>query len=241
MEKDYLYEALPVLKTLTPKKQREVEEIFGDAPKWLIDSLQVVKIDKNTAFIKENMPVKWIYIIVKGTVRAVDYRIYGIVYDFMRVDNLEAMGGMEIILELPTYRTTIQAVTPCTALKISRERYEKWLHTDIHALRREAKTVGRYLMETDRKSRAYLFLQGADRLALYLLDLYKKYAQGDVYLVSSTRTELSEMTGLCVRTVNRAIKKFYEDGWITKQGNKFTISQKQYDQMNEVISALIER
>lgn len=237
----YLYEKVPVLNQLSQKKQKEMEEYFGDAPKWVIDSFQIVKMEKNFTFIRENEPVNAIYIVIKGIIRAADYRIYGIVYDFMRVDNLEAMGGMEIVLDLPTYRATIETVTPCTAIRIPREIYEKWLNTDIKALKREARTVGRYLLETDRKSRSYLFLQGADRLALYLIDLYQKYAKEGVYLVPASRTELSEKTGLCVRTVNRAIKKFYENGWITKQGNKFSIDKKQYDQMNEEISSLIER
>lgn len=238
---NYLYEKIPVLKQLSQKKQDEIMEYFGDAPKWVIDSFQIIKMEKNFTFIRENDPVNAIYVTIKGTVRAADFRIYGIVYDFMRVDNLEAMGGMEIVLDLPTYRATIQTVTPCTVIKIPKDIYEKWLNTDIKALKREARIVGRYLLETDRKSRSYLFLQGADRLALYLLDLYRKYGKDEEFLVPETRTELSEMTGLCVRTVNRSIKKFYENGWITKQGNKFSINKEQYDQMNDVISALIER
>lgn len=238
---DYLYEAVSVFGPLDGRKYEEIQAYFSGAPKWLIDSFQIVKLSKDFTFIRENEPVTSIYLIIKGIVRAADYRIYGIVYDFMRVDQLEAMGGMEIVLDLPTYRATIQTVTPCTAIKIPKDAYEKWLNTDIKALKREAKTVGRYLMETDRKSRAYLFLQGSDRLGLYLLDLYKKHAGEEKFIVSSTRTELSEMTGLCVRTINRSIKKFYENGWITKEGNKFSMNKKQYDQMNEKISVLIER
>lgn len=238
---DYLYEKEPILKGLSKERQKEIEAYFEGAPKWLIDSFQIVKLEKNTTFIRENEPVSEIYLIVKGTARAADYRIYGIVYDFMKVNILEAMGGMEIVLDLPTYRATIQTVTPCIAIRIPKEKYEKWLNTDVKALKREAKTVGRYLMESDRKSRSYLFLQGSDRLALYLLDLYKKYARDEVFMVSNTRQELSEMTGLCVRTINRSVKKFYECGWITKHGNKFSIDKRQYDAMNAVISTLIER
>lgn len=239
--RSYLYEAVSVFGGVDGKKYKEIEAYFADAPKWLIDSFQVVKLEKDYTFIRENEPVTSIYLVIKGVVRAADYRIYGIVYDFMRVNELEAMGGMELVLDLPTYRATIQTVTPCIVIKIPKDSYERWLNTDIKALKREAKTVGRYLMETDRKSRAYLFLQGSDRLALYLLDLYKKNARDGRYLFSGTRAEMSEMTGLCVRTVNRSIKKFYENGWITKEGNKFSINDKQYDQINEVISGLIER
>ena len=238
---EYLYEAVSVYGRLDDKKYREVETYFYDAPKWLIDSFKIIKLEKEFTFIREGEPVTSIYLIIKGVVRAADYRIYGIVYDFMRVNDLEAMGGMELILDLPTYQATIETVTPCIAIKIPKDIYEKWLNSDMKAMKREAKTVGRYLIETDRKSRAYLFLQGADRLALYLSDQYKKSAKDGRLLVTSTRSEMSEMTGLCVRTINRSVKKFYENGWITKEGNRFSIDEKQYHQLNESIAGLIER
>ena len=78
-------------------------------------------------------------------------------------------------------------------------------------------------------------------MALYLVDNYKKNEKNGVFFVTSSRAEISEMTGLCVRTVNRAVKKFYENGWITKEGNKFSINREQYMKMNETVSALIER
>ena len=197
---DYLYNAISVLGEIDKEKYEELKAYFAGAPKWLIDSFQIIRMEKDYTFIRENEPVRYIYLIIEGIVRAADYRIYGIVYDFMRVNTLEAMGGMELVLDLPAYTATI-----------------------------------------DRKSRAYLFLQGADRLALYLVDNYKKNEKNGVFFVSSSRTELSEMTGLCVRTVNRAVKKFHENGWITKEGNKFSINKEQYMKMNETVSALIER
>ena len=238
---DYLYNSISVLGEIEHEKYEELKAYFAGAPMWLIDSFQIIKMEKDYTFIRENEPVKYIYLIIEGIVRAADYRIYGIVYDFMRVNTLEAMGGMELVLDLPAYTATIETVTPCIAIKIPKHSYEKWLNTDINALKREAKTVGRYLLETDRKSRAYLFLQGADRLALYLVDTYKKNEKNGMFFVNSSRAELSEMTGLCVRTVNRAVKKFYENGWITKEGNKFSINKEQYMKMNEMVSALIER
>lgn len=179
---DYLYNAISVLGEIDKEKYEELKAYFAGAPKWLIDSFQIVRMEKDYTFIRENEPVRYIYLVIEGIVRAADYRIYGIVYDFMRVNTLEAMGGMELVLDLPAYTATIETVTPCIAIKIPKYSYEKWLNTDINALKREAKTIGRYLLETDRKSRAYLFLQGADRLALYLVDNYKKNEKTECFL-----------------------------------------------------------
>jgi hypothetical protein len=101
--------------------------------------------------------------------------------------------------------------------------------------------MGHYLFEQGKNSRAFLFLQGADRLAFYLVETYTKYAKNGILYVDSTRQELSESSGLCVKTINRAVKKFEENGWITRKGSKFYIDSEQYQKMNAVVSELIER
>ena len=140
------------------------------------------------------------------------------------------MGGMEVIMDLDRYCTTLETVTPCTIVKIAKEKYARWLNSDIRALKLEAKIMGHYLFEQGKNSRAFLFLQGADRLAFYLVETYTKYAKNGILYVDSTRQELSESSGLCVK-----------NGWITRKGSKFYIDSEQYQKMNAVVSELIER
>ncbi|RDU23716.1 Crp/Fnr family transcriptional regulator [Anaerosacchariphilus polymeriproducens] len=238
---EYLYKKLPILKELDRIKRAEVEEYFINSPKWLLDSIKTVNVDKNIVFVRENDPANTIYIVVKGVIRAVDYRMYGIVFDFMRVDKLQAMGSMEIILDMDVYRASLQTVTKCTMLKMSREVFEKWLQEDIEALKREAKTMINFLMETDRNNRAYIFLQGANRLSLYFVDLYKKYAVKDILTVETSRQEMSEMTGLCEKTITRAMKKLQANGFISKDGYSIQMDKTQYEKLSTEVSKVIER
>lgn len=240
MEMDRLYKALPFLTELDKERREQFEEYFRSAPGWLMDSFSIMELEKDTVFVRENAPADAVYFIGKGMIKAIDYRIYGIAFDFMRFDGLYAMGGMEVVMDLFTYRTTLQTVTPCTIVKIPRDKFGEWLKTDIRALKQEAKLIGGYLLEQGRSSRAYLFLQGSDRLALLFTDLYKKYARNGVLHIDSTRQEMSDASGLCVKTVNRAVKKFVANGWVTKKGNKFTVNEEQYIQMKEAVSKLIE-
>lgn len=237
----YLYHALPFLKDIDEERRKQFEEYFYSAPVWVMDAFQVVELPKDTVFVNEGEPVNTIYFIGQGTIKATDYRIYGIAYDFMRFDGVYAMGGMEVVMDLDTYVATLQTVTPCTVVKIPRDKFEKWLSMDSRALKLEAKSMGHYLLEQSRTTRAFLFLQGADRLALYLTENYEKYAKDGVLFVDSNRRELSEATGLCVKTVNRSVKKFEGTGLITKDGNKFLIDREQYIKMNEMVSKIIER
>ena len=43
---------------------------------------------------------------------------------------LPAFGGMEFIMELDSYMTTLRAVTDCTLVKLPRPQFEKWMYAD---------------------------------------------------------------------------------------------------------------
>lgn len=239
MEYKYLYQVLPFLDEIDEDRRRQFIEYFDSAPVWLMESFQIEEMDKGVIFVRENTPVDTIYLIGKGTIKATDYRFYGIAFDFMHFDRVYAMGGMEIIMDLDVYRTTLQTATPCTVVKIPKAKFERWIKTDIKALKREAKYVGEYLLEQGRDSRAYLFLQGADRLAMLLSEHYERSAKSGILRLENTRQEYSDMTGLCVKTINRSIKKFEQEGLICKKGTELTINKEQYEQLKQRVAEVI--
>ena len=115
-----LYDALPFLKDIDKKRQEQFKEYFRTAPLWVMDSFHIEEMDKGVIFVRENAPVENIYFIGKGIIEAIDYRVHGVAYEFMRFDNVYAMGGMEYIMDMKTYRTTLRTVTRCTVVKMSR-------------------------------------------------------------------------------------------------------------------------
>ncbi|HEY9574472.1 MAG TPA: Crp/Fnr family transcriptional regulator [Lachnospiraceae bacterium] len=240
MKNSYLLNAFPFLKTIDESRREQFEKYFENAPVWLIDSFQTEDMEKGTVFVREGEPVDTIYFIASGIIKATDYRFYGITYDFMRFDNVYAMGGMEILMDLNEYRTTLRTVTPCKVLKISKQKFEKWIKSDIKALCYEAKLMGNYLLEQGRVSRAYLFLQGSNRLAMLLADRYERYAKDGVYYLKSKRQDLSDATGLCTKTINRAIKKFADDGVIGKEKTTLIIDKEHYKKLKAIVNEVIE-
>lgn len=84
-----------------------------------------------------------------------------------------------------------------------------------------------------------LFLQGADRVAFLLMKRYRKYAHNGVLKMKGDRQELSDFTGLCVKTISRSIKKFKESGMISTQGSYILINKEQYSRMEEMISDIL--
>lgn len=239
MSDNHLDKVLPFLKTIDGKRREQFHTYFKNVPLWLIDSFSIEKMEKGRTFIKEGNPVDAVYFVGDGVIKATDYRVYGIKFDFILFTDVYAYGGMEVIMKLDKYQTSLQTVTDCTMLKIPKAQFAKWLRTDIEALQYEAKLMGEYLLEQARSVRAFLFLQGADRLAMLFTNRYKQFAVDGMLKVENDRQELSDFTGLSVKTITRSVQKLEKEGLISRQGNRITVNKEQYQQMKDVLSEIL--
>lgn len=240
MEGNYLQHVLPFLSRIEPERRQQFETYFRTAPIWLLESFQVSEVDEGTVLLREGEPVHTVYLIGSGIIKATDYRVYGIPFDFMRFGKVYAFGGMEILMELDRYQTTLQTITQCTVLKIPQEMFKKWICSDTAALWNEAHLVAEYLLEEARISRAFLFLQGSNRLAMLLTAWYDQYARDGVLRIKSDRQELSDSTGLCLKTITRSVKKFCEEGLLTKEKGMLTVDGEQYDRLKCIVAEILE-
>jgi len=148
-----LFEKFPLLADLSPEKKQQVLRHFRTAPDWLLEQISVVSFPADTIFIREGQPAYNVYVVASGTVKAIEYRVLGVQYDFIQFTKVYAMGGMEVLMDLALYRTTLKTVEPCIAIQLSREAFEKWIFSDIEALRYEARLMGEYLLEQGRLAR----------------------------------------------------------------------------------------
>lgn len=240
MKHNPLYEALPFLKNIDQERQEQFEKYFRSAPLWLMDAFQIEELKKGEVFVREGEPADTIFFIGRGIIEAIDYRVHGTPYDYMQFNRVYAFGGMEFIMDLENYRTTLRTITDCTVVKLPRSKFEKWMYSDIQALKHEAKLVGEYLLQEGRNNRLFLFLQGSDRLALLFVERYEHYSRNGLLRVRGNRQNLADETGLCVKSISRAVKKFMEDGLISKEGNQILISREQYEGLKQIVSLKID-
>lgn len=231
---------LEMTKTLSPGAQDYISKLFQDAPLWLFDNISIMNLEKNKVFILENTPVNKVYFLVEGSVKAVENRIYGKEYDYMHFTPVKIFGSMEILLDIMEYKTSLVSVTPCIFLVMQQDRFREWIQKDINALLMETKSMGSYLLEQSRKERNFLFLSGKDRLFLVFMDLYEyQIMEQKRCIINMTRQELSDCSGLSVKTINRAVKKMEEEGFIGRSGSKILISSEQFMKMQDYIKNLI--
>ena len=240
MEDNYLEQILPFLKNMDPDRRAQFYEYFQNVPLWLAESFIVEKLKKKSIFVREGEPVDAVYFIIDGIIKATDYRIYGIAFDFMLFSKVYAFGGMEVIMGEKEYRTSLQTVTDCTVLKIPKTHFDNWMKSDIRALRHEAKLMGEYLLEQARNVRAFLFLQGEERLSMLLANRYEKYAANDILQLKSNRMELSDCTGLSEKTITRSVQKLEEKGLISRKGTYIIVTKDQYNKIKNSLSNILQ-
>lgn len=239
MENKYLDEVLPFLQKIPKERREKFYTYFQNAPLWLLDSFHVEKMPQGTTFIRAGRPVDTIYFIGSGIIKGTDYRILGVSFDFMIFTDVYAYGGMEVIMDLDTYQTSLQTVTDCIVLKIPKTHFAKWLKSDLWTLGHEAKLMGQYLLEQARNNRVFLFLQGVDRLIMLFTMMYEQHNIPNQLVITNDRQKLSDYTGLGVKTITRAVQKLSDEGMLERSRTKLVITKEQYELMKASLSEIL--
>lgn len=240
MEEKYLADILAFLNEKDNVRKKYFLEYFSNAPIWLVESMKVLELDQDVTFIKEGESAKNIFFLVTGIVEAIDFRVHGEMFNYKHFQEIYAFGGMEVILDIDNYMTTLKTTTKCVFVKIPRKLFEKWLYSDTEALKRESKMVARNLLDEVRNERLLLFIQGADRLAFLLIKRYEYYNVKGKLRLDYDRQNIADATGMCIKTVSRAIKQFEDSGLITKDSRKITVDSEQYKKLKEIVLEKLE-
>ena len=226
-----------IIKVLPTEAQNFIKSYFGNAPQWMLDSLQLVNIGGNQVFIEEGFSADSVYFLLKGRVSAMDHRVLDMVYKHYEFKPIEIFGAMECTGGIEKYLTTLMTEEDCVFLRTSRKVYEKWLEEDHVAFRIQAKITEEFLLTQVRRERLNVLLGGAERVKLMMREMYENCAnkqEGTVYL---GRRKFVERTGLSERTVTRILKDFESKGLLSRRGWDVVISAEQYQMVKEELEA----
>ena len=127
-------DVVSLINELRSEEREYLNNYLANAPKWLLEAFQIVRLKKGTTFIHENAHVDTVYILVEGIVKATDYRIQEVAYDYTRFYPIEVFGAMEFLMGYDLYKTTLMTETDCRFLCVSKDQFSRWMLTDIHAV-----------------------------------------------------------------------------------------------------------
>jgi CRP/FNR family transcriptional regulator, cyclic AMP receptor protein len=218
-----------------PQPQREyLQQLFKHIP-IPNRSCRIVKMKANTKFISANEPCTAIWILIEGQVRATEEQISGDVYVFTEFQAPELFGEMEGLSGITYYKVTLVTSTDCTFITMSMDNYLNWIRHDAEALFLRVQAIMSHVLVESKNDRAYLFLDGIDRLVLYMTNYYQEHAKDKLCIIQTKRQQIAEQTGFSVKTVNRSIKKLLDDGLIAKREGKIAITERQYETLLELM------
>lgn len=228
---------------LVSKNNREkyeyLSEIFKDLPDIMEKEFHYIEVKKNEKIILGGERAEYVYIILDGEIKGVDYHHTGSVYSFLDLSKTYIFGDFELFSNLPEYMISIYANQDCKLLRVSADRYMKWIRHDENALYMRLTNVLKILTTERMMDRKYLRMGCKERIISYFVIYYEKNKKPSSQNVTVflTQAELSEKVAFNIRSVQRAIASLEMKKLITIENRKIMISQKQYlaliDEMNK--------
>ena len=228
-----------VLTRLPQEEEQKFRTYFENAPAEVLSMMNLEKRYADRYLVEEHDPIDRIYILLEGQVKAVDFRVKGSSYEYARFDGVTFLGSMECVFGEDCYMTNIITVTPCTLASLPRNVFENWIFADLDALRRETRNMRQVLLEISRENRMLLLLSGMERLIYLLVKKCRSRGECREYILSVNRQELAEQCGTSVKTVNRSMKRLEDSGFLTREGHKLKITQRQYAAMQEYLALIL--
>ena len=228
-----------VLTRLPQEEEMKFRTYFENAPAEVLGMLSLEKRYADRYLVEESDPVDRIYILLEGQVKAVDFRVKGSSYEYARFDGVSFLGSMECVFGEACYMANIITVTPCTLVSLPRRRFENWIDSDPAVLRRETRIMRQTLLENSRENRMLLLLSGMERLIYLLMKKCRSRGELREYVLAVNRQELAEQCGTSVKTVNRSMKRLEDSGFLTREGHKVKITQRQYAAMHDYLGLIL--
>ena len=228
-----------VLTRIAPEDAKKFRTYFETAPADVVNLLSLEKRYADRYLVEEHEPIERIYILLEGQVKAVDFRVKGSAYEYAQFDGVTFLGSLECLFGEACYMTNLITLTPCTLVSLPRKVFENWICNDLSALRREMQNMRGTLVEKSRENRMLLLLNGMERLIYLLVKKCRSRGEARDYILAVNRQELAEQCGTSVKTVNRSMKRLEDSGFLTREGHKVKVTQRQYAAMQEYLGLIL--
>lgn len=229
-----------VFKELPPCKQEYMDILFENCTEDVKNYMSIMSVEAHNTLIKAGEKCSNIYIVLSGRVTGIEWPMHEKSYSFKDFGPGDFFGEIEYFSDLTNYRISVMTITRCRILVIPTVYYMEWLQKDVRALFLRTKANIHRLITQTAEARKYLFLEGRERLILYLIKKYEeKQPVPHLLELQQTRIQMSEEIGFSTKTLNRNIRKLEEMNLIQVQKGKIEISEAGYYQMKEHIDRQI--
>ena len=196
---------------------------------------------RKKAFVKVYPPGKLIHqkdcelqffgIVAKGENRVINEFENGKIYMIETNRAIDFIGEVTILAEMPRTSVTIEAVTECTVIYVSRKDAETWIRNDQHILRLMARRTAFKLYRSSYNNGLKLYYPPTFLLADYLVSAYEGslseqtdavLPENGAFILQKIRERLSEELGMNIKTLDRTIRSMQKNGYFNLTKGKIS-------------------
>lgn len=218
------------------EREHYFSELFKYVPNIVADDVQYIRAEKDECIIPAGAPSDYVYFVLSGDVKGVDYNRTGEAYSFMDFSKMYIIGDFEVFTGSPEYANTIYAAKECKLLMLSSAHYLNWIRHDENALFLRLNNILGNIADERRQDRFFLHKGCRARVINYLIHYYEKHRSSskEQIRIALTQSELADKVGSNLRSVQRVISALRTEELITIENRKMLLSNEQYLRLVEI-------
>ena len=217
-----------------PYTCREAEEALGPL---LPQGVKMIRLKQGMQCIGGGLPVDKIYLLTAGKCYIVKYSIDGkrIIADTMYP--VQLFGLYEMLREAPVYDATVTAATECVLLEFSAREFSRWIYGDNSIALITLEYLAGLVQNNYRRNDRSLLNSGMENLLIYI----HQYCTGRPLpaVLPVERKTMSEELGINLRTLYRYISRLKEEGLISIERGKISVTKEQFHQLDKLVSQIL--
>ena len=187
----------------------------------------IIEYNKNETIINVKEPVDYVYFLLDGQASIwgeIEWANNIIAYIYPN----ELLGLLEILNEIDTYTAFVLAETKCRVFRIPRDTFIDMLQTDCDLCYKTLKLLGRMTSKNMEDANIKKLFSHYDIIGYYLF-LQSKHKLP--YTCYYTRSQLSEILNINLRTLYRNISLLEEDGLLNIKKGKIIVDKENFTKL----------
>ncbi|MCT4619175.1 MAG: Crp/Fnr family transcriptional regulator [Marinisporobacter sp.] len=217
-----------------------LENLLKNMPENIKAKALIKNFPAQTIMLKKDSEIKYVYILCSGTLRVINEFSNGTIYGFAHINSTDFIGALEILAEETKIACTVEAITDCVALRISKKDFLDWFENDIFFSTTIAKSLANKLYPTIYRNGAVFMNSATHSLISFLIKFVEENMENkNTLLIRKKRQYIADELGISLRTVHRIVKKLKEDDFISIIKGKIYVNKEQYDRLLELLDDFI--
>lgn len=190
-----------------------------------IDRFSLHRFQPGEKICESGSPIEYLSFLVEGRVKVFLPMENGRQLLLCFYDPPQVFGDLEIFQEQAEATTTIEAITPCVCLALSREYVLTRLAKESGFLEELCRSLGKKLGRVIQNSALNLLHPLENRIASYILATALAQA-GRPLVFSGNLTQIADLLGTSFRHLHRTLRSLCDRGILRKTGTAYVVQKR---------------